>query len=432
MKNIILQLIIFSIATSISYAQTEVTLTLTDENMELTNVGFKGAYGGWTTEQGYDDGTNGDVTAGDFTHTIVVMASEGSYEWGAVNLDDSEAWLIVGDNRVFTVDAAGNVTGETNYTVPLAGMGVTVLLTLDDTANQSLESVSFKGSYGGWSSEPGYDDGTNGDVTADDNIWSLEVSANLGATYEWGAENTGCTDPAWLIMGDNRSFDVAMDGTVTGETDYSIAAASQTYPVTFRVDMSNEIIESTGVYVSGGFQECAWNKAEIELTETLPGIYEATTMVAAGEHQYKFFNGDCGDNGCQETADFLTLGCGTDSGIGGTNRVIDLTMLAGSMTLPLYIFNSCDATVNTEGVDFLGSFTVRPNPATDNILVEFGYQTGNYRLQIINSIGQAICEQTDVRSGEVPLDLHALNSGIYFVKLSNEEGISAVQKIVVK
>ncbi len=432
MKNIILQLFIFSIATSITYAQTAVTLTLTDENMALTNVGFKGAYGDWTTEQGYDDGTNGDATAGDFTHTIIVMASEGSYEWGAVNLDDNEAWLINGANRMFTVDAAGNVTGETSYTVPLAGQGVTILLTLDDTANQSLEGVSFKGSYGGWSSEPGYDDGTNGDAIADDNIWSLEVTANAGAAYEWGAENTGCTDPAWLIDGPNRSFDVAMDGTISGETSYDIPAEGQRYPVTFRVDMSNEIIESTGVYVSGAFQACAWNKAEIQMTETLPGIYEATTMVVPGVHQYKFFNGDCGDNGCQETADFLILECGVDNGIGGTNREIDLSALSGEMTLPIYVYNTCNTAVNTEDAEFANGFTVRPNPATGNVLVEFGYQTGAYHLQLINSIGQTVCEQTDVRNGEVPLNLHALDAGAYFVKLSNEEGIFAVQKLIVQ
>lgn len=434
MKNIILQLIIFSLAASISYAQTAVTLTLTDENMELTNVGFKGSYGDWTTESGYDDGTNGDATAGDFTHTIVVMAAEGSYEWGAVDLDDNEAWLLVGDNPTFTVDAAGNVTGQTSYTVPLTGAATTVLLTLDDTADQLLESISFKGSYGGWASEAGYDDGTNGDAIADDNIWSLEVTANSGATYEWGAENTGCTDAAWLIQGPNRSFDVAMDGTVTGETDYTVPTAGQAYMVTFRVDMSNEIVESTGVYVSGAFQDCAWNKAEIQMTETASGsgIYEATTTARPGVHQYKFFNGDCGDDGCQETADFVVLECGEDNGLGGSNRVVDLSALDGPMTLPTYVFNSCNTTVNTEDVEFANGFTVSPNPATGNVLVEFGYQTGSYHLQLINSIGQAVCEQTDVRSGDVPLDLHAVEAGVYFVKLSNGEGTFAVQKLIVQ
>lgn len=431
-KNLILQLTIFLIATSISYAQTAVTLTLTDENTAVTNVGFKGAYGGWATEQGYDDGTNGDATAGDFTHTIVVMASEGSYEWGAVDLDDNELWLLVGDNPIFTVDADGNVTGQTSYTIPLAGAATTVVLTLDDTANQSLESMSFKGSYGGWASEPGYDDGTNGDAIADDNIWSLEVTANSGAAYEWGAENTGCPDAAWLIQGPNRSFDVAMDGTITGETDYAVPAAAERYPVTFRVDMSNEIIESTGLYVSGAFQECAWNKSEIELTETLPGIYEATTMVAPGIHQYKFFNGDCGDDGCQETADFITLGCGVDNTLGGSNREVDLTGLSEATILPVYEFNSCNTSVNTEGVEFANGFTVSPNPARGNALVEFSYQTGSYHLQIINSIGQSICEQTDVRMGDIPLDLHAIDAGVYFVKLSNEKGAFAVQKLVVQ
>ena len=431
MKNVLLLFTVLFI-TSIIMAQTSVTLTLTDENEVLTNVGFKGSYGGWATEQGYDDGTNGDAIAGDYTHTIVIMASEGSYEWGAVDLDNDEAWLINGDNRMFTVDAAGNVTGQTNYTVPVPGQGVTVLLTLDDTANQSLESVGFKGSYGGWATEAGNDEGMNGDAVAGDHIWSLEVLAGAGAAYEWGAENTDCSAPAWLIDGPNRSFDVTMDGTVTGETDYTIPLAGQAYPVTFRIDMSNEIVESSGVYVSGAFQECAWNKDEIELTETLSGIYEATTMVRPGVYEYKFFNGDCGDDGCQETADFITLGCGVDNGLGGTNREVDLSALSGEMILPVYEFNSCNNSVNTDDVEFTDGFTVRPNPATGSALVEFGYQTGSYHLQLINAIGQAVCEQTDVRSATVQLDLHNVDAGVYFVKLSNYEGVFAVQKLIVQ
>jgi len=432
MKNIILQIIIFSIAASISYAQTAVTLTLTDENMALTKVGFTGSYNFWDIEPGFDDGTNGDASAGDFTHTIVIMADEGSHEWGAVDRDNNDLWLINGPNRMFTVDAAGNVTGETTYTVPLEGQEVTVLLTLDDTANQSLESVSFKGSYGGWASEQGFDDGTNGDAVADDNIWSLEVVANAGASYEWGADNTGCPDPAWLIIGPNRSFDVAMDGTVTGQTDYTVPMSAERFPVTFRVDMSNEIVESTGVHVSGAFQICAWNKSEIELTETASGIYEATTMVEPSIFQYKFFNGDCGDNGCQETADFVVLECGADNGIGGTNREIDLSGLSAPMILPIFVFNSCNTTVNTEDPAFANGFTISPNPAKSSVLIEFGYQTGSYGLQLINSIGQAVCEQANVRSSDVQLDLHELEAGVYFVKLSNEEGAFAVQKLIVR
>ena len=168
------------------------------------------------------------------------------------------------------------------------------------------------------------------------------------------------------------------------------------------------------------------------MTETLPGIYEATTMVVPGVHQYKFFNGDCGDDGCQETADFLTLQCGVDNGIGGTNRVIDLSALSEDMTLPIYVYNTCNTAVNTEDAEFANGFTVSPNPATGNVLIEFGYQTGTYHLQLINSIGQTICEQTDVRNGEIPLNLHALDAGTYFVKLSNEKGIFAVQKLVVQ
>ncbi len=432
MKNVILLFTFFMFVATTSDAQFAVTLTLTDENSTLTNVGFKGAYGGWVTEQGYDDGTNGDVTAGDYTHTVVVMAAQGTYEWGAVDLDDMEAWLINGPNRVFTVDGVGNVTGETSYTIPLMGAPTDVILTIDDSANQSLTGVSFKGSYNGWTSQPGNDSGTDGDATAGDGIWSLTVSATGNASYEWGAENTGCTDAAWLISGPNRIFSVAPDGTVTGETSYTIPAAGTAYPVTFRVDMSNEIVSSTGVFVSGDFQECAWNKQEIQMSETLPGIYEATTMVRPGDYQYKFFNGDCGDNGCQETADFETLGCGGSNGIGGWNRTVDFIGLNGATTQPVYVYDACMiTTVGTDDLNILASFQVSPNPFKGMTRIEFNHEAGLYELSISNMMGQIVKEIRNIDNGQVLLNASGLTAGVYFAKLSNAQGEYAVEKIVV-
>ncbi len=79
--------------------------------------------------------------------------------------------------------------------------------------------MKFKGSVNGWTPVAMYDDGTHGDVTAGDHIWSLTLNVESG---EWGAiEDDGSEYGQWLISGSNPAYTVANDGTVSGTTSYT-------------------------------------------------------------------------------------------------------------------------------------------------------------------------------------------------------------------
>jgi len=156
---------------------------------------------------------------------------------------------------IFSV-ANGSVSSDLNTNVYSD-----VVLTLVDQGN-GFQDVRFKGAFSNWAVLQGYDDGTNGDTTANDGVWTLVVDSVSGPnSYEWGAIDTdngnGSTCEScdgsdgwgtWLldIIGlSNRAFTVQDDGTITGTTSIIIPyqGGEITKTVLFTVDMTEWLDE---------------------------------------------------------------------------------------------------------------------------------------------------------------------------------------------
>lgn len=446
MKKIsLLTILFFSVA--FLYAQVDVVVSIdVNNNSDVTDVMFKGIPSGWNNIQGYDDGTNGDVTAGDgiWSATFTAVACDGAVnEWGAV--DQNDAWLMsaLPSNLNFTVDAGCAVTGDQTYIYPAPQTTVMVTLTVNDQ-NQDISGISFKGAYGGWASADAYDDGTNGDVTAGDGIWTLEVEAEMGASgmtasYEWGADRTDCTTPAWLIQGPNRVFTIDDVGNVTGETNYDIPLADVTYNVTFRVNMGNEVVSSEGLFVSGNFETCAWSKMDLALAQNAddPNVWEITTAVSPGTYEYKYFNGAPGtDDEAESTGAFdnvfINGGCGVEN---TQNRALDLSDLDSDRTLTAVTFNTCDDyyLVSNENHLELNQFDITPNPASGLTVIEFSNDAAaTFDLLISNVTGQTVQTINNLTTNRVEISVEEMAAGMYFATLRNQEGATTTRKLIVR
>lgn len=440
-KNLLL--IVFGIFMGFSLnAQCTVKLQLDDSaNKTVVQAKFKGSYNNWsTTVDGFDDGTNGDAVAGDHIWTLEVDAApSASFEWGAVN--ESDAWLVVGNNPSFTTDAACAVTGQTIYVIPAFKAKIDLILTVVDP-NNDYGSVSIKGAYNQWTSETAFDDGTNGDAVAGDHIWTKMIQAEVDGSYEWGAERTDCGGGSWIIQGPNKKFDVDAAGVVTGETSYSSPLQGTKYNVIFRVDMSNEIVNSTGVFVAGNFQKCAWTKNTMKLDPdpNHAGVYRVTTQIAAGKYAYKFFNGDGGDDFAEANGSspdplvFVTEGCGEANGIGQSNRTLDLSNMTKDTTLNGYIFNSCQTSlVKTKDLNTLTGVSMSPNPMNYSTTLNFKNNSIDvFNLKITSITGAQIFYTEGIQGNSYTLDRANLNAGMYFVTLKNQNGEFATKKLVVE
>ena len=92
--------------------------------------------------------------------------------------------------------------------------------------------------------------------------------------------------------------------------------------MTFRVDMTEEEVSATGVWVIGNFTNPNWQAGAIQMTDDdMDGVYEVTVNISGSATiLYKFTNGDptTGDNG----VDFVE-----ESGICWTKKAMSLPIL---------------------------------------------------------------------------------------------------------
>jgi glycosidase len=142
---------------------------------------------------------------------------------------------------------------------------------------------------------------------------------------------------------------------------------AQNVNLTFRVDMSQQVVSANGVHVAGTFQTEAgyssnWDPAATELTDPdADNVYETTVTLPPGTYLYKFINGNSwGDQPENPSAD-----CAFDDGAGNMNRQVVLGNY--DRVLPIVMFDSCNAivtfsvnmsneSISANGVHVMGNF----------------------------------------------------------------------------
>jgi DNA/RNA endonuclease G (NUC1) len=145
--------------------------------------------GGSGTQQFFDNGSNGDVTAGDNVFSFGATVANGT-TGGAKNLPAtiSDAQSRTGNANIsltVTVPTPPSGAGAANPSTVLAGGSSTLTITVTPGSNPASTGLTVTGdlsSIGGSSSQPFFNDGTNGDATAGDNIFSFLATVASSTT----------------------------------------------------------------------------------------------------------------------------------------------------------------------------------------------------------------------------------------------------------
>ncbi|MCB9235688.1 MAG: T9SS type A sorting domain-containing protein [Bacteroidia bacterium] len=380
----------------------------------------------------------------------------GSYEYKFVN---GTAWgqdegvpgaCAVNGNRGMTISAA--------TTVPVVCFGsCTVCPTNVDTVNVTFrvdmtnenpgvgDTVSIAGDF---QSEAGFSDWTPG-VTIltdpdNDKIYTGTFYLPEG-TYSykyingtaWGQDESV---PSACAVNNNRELvvvgpnDMVLDKVCFATCDTVCTPPLPAINVTFRVNMSNEIVSANGLFVAGSFQDPAWVKNVLQMTDgNGDGVYEYTESIVPNEYQYKYYNGSNGDPD-GETADFEALGCGASNGIGGYNRVLDITGRLTDTILPIYDYNGCTSSVSVEDeLDNPAYFDVFPNPFSSTARVEFANGTRQpFTLTLSTITGQVVRTEGNIRNEYATIHKNGLTPGLYFVTLQSANGARFSKKVVIE
>ncbi len=143
-----------------------------------------------------------------------------------------------------------------------------------------------------------------------------------------------------------------------GVSDFTDGPCSTSAMVTFRVDMSEQDDLGT-VYITGSSID-GWSGNSVAMSDDDgDDIYEATLEIDAGDHEYKFKNGDDWANAEEfNEADSLCTLTTIDGGNTYINRLFTLIPGSSDVVLDAVCFNSCDECEEVEVPDTEVTFNV--------------------------------------------------------------------------
>jgi hypothetical protein len=459
MKKVMLSLLALATGLALN-AQTQVTLRVDMANQTVDPAGprvagnLQAAAGigtDWTPAGPGNQLTDPD---GDKIYEIVLTLPAGNYEYKFLNGD---AWgkdesvpgaCATNGNRGLTVGAMP-VTQSFCYGACDATCPTSVDVPVTFKVNMNGLTVNAPGMIlaGGFGSAgyPNWNGGADGIVMTDadaDGIWETTLTLKTGAwQYKFlnglnGWESVPCDCSASgnrEVVATSNPAPVVLDPVFYRECD-NVFNGNTAAPVTFRVDMSAEALGPGGLFVAGSFQNPAWQKNVIQLTDgNGDDIYEVVFDVLPGEHEYKYFNGTNGDPGSDTYAesgyDFRQNGCGCPTA-GFNNRLLNVNSSA-PLSLPIFVYNSCDFTSSTKDLSTATNIRLFPNPTSRNAYLEFE-GAGEHSAFIADQTGRLVRSYAAINGNQLRIEKGALTPGLYFVTLRNDKGESATLKLSIQ
>lgn len=176
--------------------------------------------------------------------------------------------------------------------------------------------------------------------------------------------------------------------------------------ITFQVDMQNETLSSSGVFLCGTFN--SWDSNE-KLENDGTVYYKTLELESGTEVLYKFVNGEnweqLSEGSCTKTTDAV-------------NRV--LVVPETDSTLNPVCLNSCDACSITsiEELDEM-EISVFPNPTNHSVWISNLPVNNNVTIQIYNTNGRLEKEISSHYKSTMKVDLCSMKSGTYMIKIKD-------------
>jgi hypothetical protein len=212
---------------------------------------------------------------------------------------------------------------------------------------------------------------------------------------------------------------------------FAFAMNAQTQ-VTFRVDMTGQVVDPTGLHVAGSFQSWTPSNDEYKMTQVgTTDVYTLTTGVPPGDIEFKYVNGNAWQIGGAEASEQQVTGeCGNPANFG--NRKLTVPDQA-AFTTPLWKWNSCEETkVNTNDLSSTGKVTIAPMPISTEMVIRFENATTKHSLVLTTVTGQVVRQIENVRENRVTVDCEHLQAGAYFLTIRNSQGEATTKKVVIQ
>jgi 1,4-alpha-glucan branching enzyme len=346
---------------------------------KLTNPGYWGTYANQKfdltfynyTSQGPQASTGIDLaqaqsTSTDYYYTLRVRLNgindtegiifktfgEPSYFY---DIAHTPATTSVPVNTPVTVTFERSVVNGHNYYVKYSN---------DNWLTYNLAPVTFTSSVFGSAVIPGF-------ATPQVQVSYFPISSNINLTT--------------IPVGDDINLYTLTDGYAPTQF-YSVTGNGASFTnVTFKVDMSNQVVDPSGVYLAGSFNN--WNLNQNPLTPVGNNIYETTIPVNSNTTiTYKFLNGS--------NYETVSGACTMDDGFGNTNRFFNVPS-TNTATINTACFESCNGCI----AGAISNVTFRVNMSNETVSPDGVFLCGTFNgftigLDPMVNVGANIWEKT--------------------------------------
>ncbi len=431
-----------------------------NDTEDLTNLG-PGVYNGVLMDaNGCTDGGSITIIEPD---TISLVLNANDISCNGAN-DGSIDLTISGGTSSYTIDWDNDGTGDNDDAEDLSSLS-------DGTFNLYVEDVN--GCFNTASATIVNPDVfsvsmTTQEITCNgtgDGMADVTISGGtLPYSIDWDNDGTGDNDDAEDLSGmGGGTFTVAItdangcnpySNTVTF-VDPGVITLTSTTTDAICNNVANGTLDLTVAGGNGGF-EFIWSNSNIteDLTNVAAGIYLVVVTDTNGCSQtltdtIAFTNSAPTvtlalnpDVFCNTTTSALTLSGespigGNWSGTGISSNMFNPSVAGIGSHVIIYTYTDGNGCFNTAvdmaqvddctGIDELteNPFQVYPNPTDGIFTVNIGSENG--KVAILNAIGETV--YMNEINGQMNIDLSGVESGIYFVVFSNENG-NTVQKLI--
>jgi hypothetical protein len=271
-----------------------------DMSNETVNTGvfLAGSFNGWSPTTTEMTPVGNDV----YAYTLTLGAGE-YYEYKFVNSGNWEGvpGLCAANNNRYLIVPETNTTleavcfGSCDPCSSVVNVTVKFQVDMSEVAEISANGVHIAGGFQGWNP------GSTSMTDIGNGIYEYAAVLQSGTYHEYKFINGNIWDDAESVPGEcaangNRFLtvpeaDITLDAVCFGSC---VVCNPPLYNVTFKVDMSTQIVSPEGVHLMGSFQD--WDPAATEMITTGNNIYEVTIPIGEGElHEYKFVNGNTYD-----------------------------------------------------------------------------------------------------------------------------------------
>jgi hypothetical protein len=152
----------------------------------------------------------------------------------------------------------------------------------------------------------------------------------------------------------------------------------------------------------------------------------------------------------------MALGSSLGNWVGATDKYLALKLIVGtntffgwarfdvlessaSFTIKDYAFESTPNTCIQAGQTSLGinensntnDFSIFPNPCISSTTLNTNVNLNNASITIYNAVGQALKQVKNISGQTISLNLENLSHGLYFIRLTEENKIISIKKLII-